>query len=267
MVLVSSGTSWLMVALVAVLPAADNTTPCSSLDGPRCPWINDKSLTTRPAASDANRGSWRERLVEVVQKHLRDSVKERPTLGGSFEIGGPLPDAEGKFDLKPGDWLDQPAGWITVGLVGQFEDNITLSGFITDPTSGEVMSACSRFALQRRLDNAEFVEAHYLGGTWQGVYICAGTVTRLVLTLQPDHNAFASGVVGTFDFHVLNELNSDELHELTRLVSESLLDIGGLDSDVQLYVVDPSTGLIQPIDSVIDEYEEDHEEEDHDDPS
>jgi len=216
--------------------------------------INSKSAA-EAAPEPTRQGSWRERLVEVVQKHLQDSVKERPVLAGSFEIGGSLPDAEGKFVLKPGAWLERPRGWITVGLRGQFEDNVTLSGFITDPTSGEVMEACSRFALQRRLDedaDLDDVEDLTLAGTWQGIYICAGTVTRLVLTLELDHVPFASRVGGVFEFTVLNDLTPDELLTLTNLVSESLIEIGldfSHDADVQFYIVDNS-GDLQPLDAV-----------------
>ena len=53
------------------------------------------------------------------------------------------------------------------------------------------MAACSRFTLQRvdADDAADAVEVP-LAGAWEGVYVCGGTPTRLVLRLSPDHAAF-----------------------------------------------------------------------------
>lgn len=199
------------------------------------------------------RGTWRERLVDVVQKQIQDSVKANDDLGGAFEMSGSMPDKDGGFVLKPGAWIDEPEGWITVGLRGQFEDNVTLSGYITDPDTGEILEACTRFALQRRLDDdddddATISEELSLAGTWHGLYICGGTATRLLLELRTDHATFASRVDGIFQFVVLKDLNSDELETLTELISESLLDIANPQGeDVEIFLVDTITGDLVPI--------------------
>ena len=54
----------------------------------------------------------REALLEEGRDRA-DAVK------GAFEVRGDLPDAEGAFELVAGAWLDQPEGWITVGLRGR----------------------------------------------------------------------------------------------------------------------------------------------------
>lgn len=199
--------------------------------------INHKEAKKTYESASVSRSSLRERLDDKVRKYLKATVKERKVLGGSFKISGSLPDADGQFVLTPGAWLKRPSDWTTVGLRGQFEDNITLSGFITHPMTGEVISLCTRFALQRRPlseddaltdrtpDNRS-PQPYSLVGTWQGVYVCADTVTRLILTLSADHAAFPSLVHGIFEFAVINDLTPFELNELTRLVSESLLDFG-----------------------------------------
>ena len=117
----------------------------------------------------------------------------------------------------------QPKGWITVGLRGAFEDNVTVSGEIVDE-DGVTMEACSRFALRRADDDS--VSGYTLVGEWVGVYHCGGTPTRLLLKLAADHPKFPGEIRGTFEFAVLNDLDTDELHELANIVSDSLLDIG-----------------------------------------
>lgn len=221
---------------------------CSSLDGPKCPLINGRHPSSTTTKENEKKNSWRERLVDVVQKQIQDSVQANDDLGGSFEMSGSVPDKDGRFVLKPGAWIDEPEGWITVGLQGQFEDNVTLSGFITDPVSGEILEACTRFALQRRLDDDEEEEGSMyeelsLAGTWQGLYICGGTATRLLLELRTDHATFASHVDGIFQFVVLRDLSSDELETLTELISESLMDIASpRGENVEIFLFDSATG-------------------------
>ena len=84
--------------------------------------------------------SWRERLLGVVRAHLEEGRDRADAVKGAFEVRGDLPDAEGAFELVAGAWLDQPEGWITVGLRGRFEDNCTLSGEITDGEGDQIVS-------------------------------------------------------------------------------------------------------------------------------
>ena len=113
------------------------TQRCTSLAGPDCEIINGRAPARPPtnSAPVAKPSSWRERLLGVGK--------------GAFEVRGDLPDAEGAFELVAGAWLDQPEGWITVGLRGRFEDNCTLSGEITDG-EGDVM-ACVEIKIFRRV--------------------------------------------------------------------------------------------------------------------
>ena len=199
---------------------------CTSLAGPDCEIINGRAPARPPknVAPAAKPSSWRERLLGVVRAHLEEGRDRADAVKGAFEVRGDLPDAEGAFELVAGAWLDQPEGWITVGLRGRFEDNCTLSGEITDG-EGDIMAACSRFTLQR-VDADDAADAAIpLAGAWEGVYVCGGTPTRLVLRLAPDHKAFAREVRGTFSFRVLGEMNEYELREVTRLVGESLVDL------------------------------------------
>ncbi len=168
---------------------------CTSLAGPDCEIINGRAPVqpTTNAAPAAKPSSWRERLLGVVRAHLEEGRDRADAVKGAFEVRGDLPDAEGAFELVAGAWLDQPEGWITVGLRGRFEDNCTLSGEITDG-EGDVMAACSRFTLQR-VDADEAADASIpLAGAWEGVYVCGGTPTRLVLRLSPDHAAYRACV-------------------------------------------------------------------------
>ena len=179
---------------------------CTSLAGPDCALVNGRA-PAQPAqpptdAAAAKPSSWRERLLGVVRAHLEEGRDRADAVKGAFEVRGDLPDAEGAFELVAGAWLDQPEGWITVGLRGRFEDNCTLSGEITDG-EGDIMAACSRFTLQR-VDADEAADASIpLAGAWEGVYVCGGTPTRLVLRLAPDHAAFAREVRGVFSFRVV----------------------------------------------------------------
>ena len=174
---------------------------CTSLAGPDCLLINGRApqLPPKDAVQEAKPSSWRERLLGVVRSHLEEGRDSDDAVRGAFDVRGDLPDAEGAFELVPGAWLDQPAGWITVGLRGKFEDNCTLSGEITD-TDGDVMAACSRFTLQRVDRDTDVVIP--LAGSWEGVYVCGGTPTRLVLKLEPDHAVLAREVTGVFTFRV-----------------------------------------------------------------
>ena len=199
---------------------------CTSPAGPDCEIINGRAPAHPPTntAPAAKPSSWRERLLGVVRAHLEEGRDRADAVKGAFEVRGDLPDAGGAFELVAGAWLDQPEGWITVGLRGRFEDNCTLSGEITDG-EGDIMAACSRFTLQR-VDADEGADASIpLAGAWEGVYVCGGTPTRLVLRLAPDHEQFARDVRGTFSFRVLGEMNEYELREVTRLVGESLVDL------------------------------------------
>ena len=172
---------------------------CTSLAGPDCLLINGRApqLPPKDAVRGAKPSSWRERLLGIVRSHLEEGRDSDDAVRGAFDVRGDLPDAEGAFELIPGAWLDQPAGWITVGLRGKFEDNCTLSGEITD-TDGDVMAACSRFTLQRVGSDTDVVIP--LAGSWEGVYVCGGTPTRLVLRLAPDHAVLAREVTGVFTF-------------------------------------------------------------------
>ena len=177
------------LALLLLLRQA-TTQRCTSLAGPDCEIINGRAPAqpTTHAAPAAKPSSWRERLLGVVRAHLEEGRDRADAVKGAFEVRGDLPDAEGAFELVAGAWLDQPEGWITVGLRGRFEDNCTLSGEITDG-EGDIMAACSRFTLQR-VDADEAADASIpLAGAWEGVYVCGGTPTRLVLRLSPDHAA------------------------------------------------------------------------------
>lgn len=197
---------------------------CTSLAGPDCLLINGRAppLPPKDAVREAKPSSWREGLLTVIRSHLEEGRDSDDAVRGAFDVRGDLPDAEGAFELVPGAWLDQPAGWITVGLRGKFEDNCTLSGEITD-TDGDVMAACSRFTLQRVDSDTDVVIP--LAGSWEGVYVCGGTPTRLVLKLEPDHAVLAREVTGVFTFRVLGEMNDYELREVTRLVGESLVEL------------------------------------------
>ena len=191
------------LALLLLLRHAQ-TQRCTSLAGPDCEIINGRAPARPPtnAAPAAKPSSWRERLLGVVRAHLEEGRDRADAVKGAFEVRGDLPDAEGAFELVAGAWLDQPEGWITVGLRGRFEDNCTLSGEITDG-EGDIMAACSRFTLQR-VDADDAADASIpLAGAWEGVYVCGGTPTRLVLRLAPDHAAFAREVRGVFSFRVV----------------------------------------------------------------
>ena len=243
---------------------------CSSLEGPRCHLVvprveageevggsqeerlfvkeleKEEPLKTPLKTKEA---SWRDRLVAVVQRHLLEETRGRSAVQGAFEVYGSAPDAEGRFHLKAGAWLRQPSGWITVGLRGAFENNVTVSGEIVEE-SGEVLEACSRFALRKNAETFDDRETSSslsdddspfsLAGEWAGVYHCGGTPTRLLLTLADDHPVAGDKVSGTFEFAVLNDLDDQELQELATIVSESLLDVADGDDtgDVELYVVD-----------------------------
>ncbi|KAJ1447688.1 hypothetical protein M885DRAFT_541838 [Pelagophyceae sp. CCMP2097] len=233
---------------LGLLRLAAGQAVCTSLDGPRCEAVN--GLGRRAAAAGAGArpraaaaAGWRERLVETVSDLLSASASSatRPPLAGAFKVRGDLADANGRFLLEAGDWVLQPEGWITVGLRGAFGDNVTLVGEIVDG-DGYPLESCSRFALQRRppandaaaRDQADEPPArHALApAVWEGVYICAGTPTRLLLTLEPDARPFASAVHGVFEFSVLRDLSASEATEVARLVSESLFDgLDGLDAD------------------------------------
>ena len=76
-----------------------------------------------------------------------------------------------------------------------------------------------------------------LAGEWEGVYICAGTPTRLVLTLETDHAVLPKSVAGTFVFRVLDSMNEYELEEITRLVGESLLDLRGVGDGEEIIII------------------------------
>ena len=124
---------------------------CTSLAGPDCEIINGRAPAqpTTHAAPAAKPSSWRERLLGVVRAHLEEGRDRADAVKGAFAVRGDLPDAEGAFELVAGAWLDQPEGWITVGLRGRFEDNCTLSGEITDG-EGDVM-ACAEIKILRRV--------------------------------------------------------------------------------------------------------------------
>jgi len=205
------------------------------MDGPRCGLVNglEARRSTQRAEAAAVSSSWRERLLGLVATHLKAGLEAEDgtePISGAFEVRGEVPGRQGgDFYLAAGEWLDRPEGWITVGLRGSFDDNVTLVGEITDG-DGETLEACSRFTLQRDED----VDAGYAGaaggaaalvGVWEGVYICAGTPTRLVLTLAGDHVSLPAELDGVFEFRVLQNLNEYELKEITRLVGESLLDL------------------------------------------
>jgi len=224
---------------------------CDSLQGPRCAFVNDAAPRPHPEPPERVSSSWRERLLSLVRDHLatgRDEAEDDDAVRGAFEIRGDLPSEDGDFYLAAGQWLRQPEGWITVGLSGRFEDNCTLTGEITDD-EGDVLEACSRFTLQR----TEAPPPRELGGdpsfglalvgAWEGVYVCAGTPTRLVLTLEPDHDVLASEVSGVFEFRVLGALNEYELREITRLVGESLLDATGESDEIILVEGDLADAL------------------------
>ena len=192
------------LALLLLLLRQAPAQRCTSLAGPDCEIINGRAPARPPAdeITKAKPSSWRERLLGVVRAHLEEGRDRADAVKGAFEVRGDLPDAGGAFELVAGAWLDQPEGWITVGLRGRFEDNCTLSGEITDG-EGDVMAACSRFTLQR-VDADDAADASIpLAGAWEGVYVCGGTPTRLVLRLAPDHAAFAREVRGVFSFRVV----------------------------------------------------------------
>jgi len=219
-----------IVALLTLLLRHASAQLCTSLTGPSCAFVNNKSPLAAPESAQAS-ASWRERLLGLVQQHLKQGLESEDAdeaIGGAFYVYGHLPSEAGDFELVAGEWVDQPPGWISVGLKGTFEDNCTLTGEITDE-DGAVMDACSRFTLQRNEDSSPdgSWEDDSLVGEWEGVYICAGTPTRLVLTLAADHSTFASELAGVFEFRVLTNLNEYELREITRLVSESLFDLRG----------------------------------------
>ena len=112
---------------------------CTSLAGPDCEIINGRAPARPPTdeITKAKPSSWRERLLGVVRAHLEEGRDRADAVKGAFEVRGDLPDAGGAFELVAGAWLDQPEGWITVGLRGRFEDNCTLSGEITDGEGDE----------------------------------------------------------------------------------------------------------------------------------
>ena len=128
------------LALLLLLRQAQ-TQRCTSLAGPDCEIINGRAPAQPPAdeITEAKPSSWRERLLGVVRAHLEEGRDRADAVKGAFEVRGDLPDAGGAFELVAGAWLDQPEGWITVGLRGRFEDNCTLSGEITDG-EGDVMA-------------------------------------------------------------------------------------------------------------------------------
>ena len=133
------------LALLLLLRHA-HTQRCTSLAGPDCEIINGRAPARPPAdeITKAKPSSWRERLLGVVRAHLEEGRDRADAVKGAFEVRGDLPDAEGAFELVAGAWLDQPEGWITVGLRGRFEDNCTLSGEITDG-EGDVMACVAKF--------------------------------------------------------------------------------------------------------------------------
>lgn len=61
---------------------------------------------------------------------------------GCFEMAG-LIDPEHRVTLTPGPWRRQPAGYVTVGLIGQEIDSNRLIGTVDGP-------GCSTFALVRQ---------------------------------------------------------------------------------------------------------------------
>ena len=138
------------LALLLLLRQAQ-TQRCTSLAGPDCEIINGRAPAqpATNAAPAAKPSSWRERLLGVVRAHLEEGRDRADAVKGAFEVRGDLPDAEGAFELVAGAWLDQPEGWITVGLRGRFEDNCTLSGEITDG-EGDVM-ACVEIKILPRV--------------------------------------------------------------------------------------------------------------------
>ena len=94
---------------------------CTSLGGPKCHLISssehedDAAETpqqqdvkeTRPQEAQ-KKSTWRERLVSVVSKHLKEGSRGR-SVEGSFEVFGSPPDGDGKFHLKPGEWVNHSA--------------------------------------------------------------------------------------------------------------------------------------------------------------
>ena len=173
----------LLAALAAFAPAGAREPVCSSLDGPFCPLINQRPVPAPPSLK-----------VHPVSK-LADvigSLASRPDADGGFtpvrgrfEVAGRL-DAEGLADgaalrLRAGRWIEQPDGWVTVGLLGQFR-NATFSGAIVDGR-GKRLGGCSSFVLRKRADDADGggdvatdVRAPAdVAGLWQGFYSwCAG---------------------------------------------------------------------------------------------
>ena len=151
----------------------------------------------------AKPSSWRERLpLGVVRAHLEEGRDRADAVKGAFEVRGDLPDAGAPSSSSPARGWTSPRAGSRSGCGGRFEDNCTLSGEITDG-EGDIMAACSRFTLQR-VDADEAADASIpLAGAWEGVYVCGGTPTRLVLRLAPDHAAFAREVRGVFSFRVV----------------------------------------------------------------
>ena len=149
------------------------------------------STATNKAAAAAKPSSWRERR-RARAGPPRGGPRPRGRRQGRASARRPAR-AGGAFELVAGAWLDQPEGWITVGLRGRFEDNCTLSGEITDG-GGDIMAACSRFTLQR-VDADEAADASIpLAGAWEGVYVCGGGRRGSCCAPSPDHAAFAREV-------------------------------------------------------------------------
>lgn len=184
----------LLAALAAFAPAGAREPVCSSLDGPFCPLINQRPVPAPPSLK-----------VHPVSK-LADvigSLASRPDADGGFtpvrgrfEVAGRL-DAEGLADgaalrLRAGRWIEQPDGWVTVGLLGQFR-NATFSGAIVDGR-GKRLGGCSSFVLRKRADDADGggdvatdvrVPAD-VAGLWQGFYSWCAGARALGATREPD---------------------------------------------------------------------------------
>lgn len=78
---------------------------------------------------------------DTIDDALFDFDWEGGPTTGSYHLSGSFDPSSGIATLTPGNWVDQPSGWISVGMSGPASEN----GFSGNITNG----ACTTFSITK----------------------------------------------------------------------------------------------------------------------
>ena len=102
-------------ALLCIVASAER---CSSLDGPFCSFLNGKDPAFHKQMQERMLPTKLEAENPTTEKGQHGAGKTIST-SGSFTVSGNLDPETGELTLMPGEWIEQPLNWVTIGLVGR----------------------------------------------------------------------------------------------------------------------------------------------------